>query len=95
MLGALPTEPILNAQLASLVGGGAGGRREIAGDLGPHEGDRERKLNHCIVPVEGGTGLFPPPKKGRYRISTSICEIWQKMAKKEKGADEGCRFIKL
>ena len=32
-LGTLPTEPILNAQLASLVGEGAGRRGEIAGDL--------------------------------------------------------------
>ena len=33
LLGALPTEPVLNAQLASLVGEGAGRRGEIAGDL--------------------------------------------------------------
>ena len=33
LLGALPTEPVLNAQLASLVGEGAGKRGEIAGDL--------------------------------------------------------------
>ena len=33
MLGALPKETMLNAQLASLVGKGAGRRGEIAGDL--------------------------------------------------------------
>ena len=33
LLGALPTETMLNAQLASLVGKGAGRRGEIAGDL--------------------------------------------------------------
>ena len=33
LLGALPTEPVLNAQLASLVGEGAGRRGEIAGGL--------------------------------------------------------------
>ena len=33
LLGALPTEPVLNAQLASLVGEGARRRGEIAGDL--------------------------------------------------------------
>ena len=43
LLGTLPTEPILNAQLASLVGKGAGRRGEIAGDLGPPVGDRPRK----------------------------------------------------
>ena len=43
LLGALPTEPVLNAQLASLVGEGAGRRGEIAGDLGPPECGRERK----------------------------------------------------
>ena len=35
LLGALPTEPVLNAQLASLVGEGAGRRGEIAARLGP------------------------------------------------------------
>ena len=34
---------VLNAQLASLVGEGAGRRGEIAGDLGPPECGRERK----------------------------------------------------
>ena len=33
LLGTLPTEPILNAQLASLVGEGTGRRGEIAGDI--------------------------------------------------------------
>ena len=33
LLGTLPTEPILNAQLTSLVGKRAGRRGEIAGDL--------------------------------------------------------------
>ena len=47
LLGTLPTEPILNAmlnaQLASLVGEGAGRRGEIAGDLDHPQGDRVRK----------------------------------------------------
>ena len=38
-----PTEPILNAQLASLVGKVARRRGEIAGDFGPPVGDRPRK----------------------------------------------------
>ena len=43
LLGTLPTEPILNAQLASLVGKGAGRRGEIAGDLDHPQGDPVRK----------------------------------------------------
>ena len=44
LLGTLPTEPILNAQLASLVGKGAGRRGEIAGDLSrPQETGRPGK----------------------------------------------------
>ena len=62
LLGALPTEPILNAQLASLVGGGAGRCGEIAGDLGSHEGDRERKRVKSLH-RRGGGGTFSAPKK--------------------------------
>ena len=43
LLGTLPTEPILNAQLASLVGEGTGRRGEIAGDIDHPQGDRPRK----------------------------------------------------
>eukprot|EP00964_Phaeocystis_antarctica_P023452 scaffold13116_cov62-Phaeocystis_antarctica.AAC.3 len=43
LLVTLPTEPVLNAQLASLVGKGAGRRGEIAGDLDHPQGDRGRK----------------------------------------------------
>ena len=42
LLGTLPTEPMLNAQLASLVGKGAGRRGEIAGDLSRPQDDRPR-----------------------------------------------------
>ena len=50
LLGTLPTEPILNAQLASLVGKGAGRRGEIAGDLSR------------VYPTEAGKGLMPGTK---------------------------------
>ena len=55
LLGTLPTEPILNAQLASLVGKGAGRRGEIAGDLGRPllwVVGAGRGLNHCTTGIK-------------------------------------------
>ena len=49
LLGTLPTEPMLNAQLASLVGKGAGRRGEIAGDLG-----RPQEDTGAVTGQEGG-----------------------------------------
>eukprot|EP00964_Phaeocystis_antarctica_P052980 scaffold31046_cov54-Phaeocystis_antarctica.AAC.2 len=43
LLAQIDTEPMPNAQLASLVGKGAGRRGEIAGDLSRPQDDRPRK----------------------------------------------------
>eukprot|EP00964_Phaeocystis_antarctica_P132994 scaffold97161_cov69-Phaeocystis_antarctica.AAC.1 len=58
LLRTLPTEPILNVQLASLVGKGAGRRGEISGDLSRPQDDRPRKrvkwcaARHLVTPAK-------------------------------------------
>ena len=54
LLGTLPTEPMPNAQLASLVGKGAGWRGEIAGDLGRPQEDRGRKRVKVLLGAADG-----------------------------------------
>ena len=61
LLETLPTEPILNAQLTSLVGKRAGRRGEIAGDLSR------------VYPTEAGKGLKSTAKKGWWVRKKILC----------------------